>query len=101
MVAPSFPGAVLCPCEDADETLVERNVPMLLKVPDVARRLNCSMATVYSLIESKKLPYHRCPGIRVSEEQIAAYLEQTRFEAEATRPPQPRLQRARLKHIRL
>lgn len=74
---------------------------MLLKIPDVARRLNCSVATVYSLIESRKLPHYRCPGIRVSEEQIAAYLEQSRREAKSDVPPKPRLPRQRLKHIRL
>ena len=51
---------------------------MLLKVSEVARRLNCSVSTVYGLIERELLPYHRCPGIRVSEEQINAYLDGVR-----------------------
>ena len=74
---------------------------MLLKVSDVATRLNCSIATVYSLIESKRLPHYRCPGIRVSDEQVAAYLDQTRSGVESAPPPKPRLPRTRLKHIRL
>ena len=50
----------------------------MLKVSQVAERLNCSISTVYSLVESGKLGHHRCPGIRVSEEQLAAFLEGTK-----------------------
>ena len=50
------------------------NTPTLLRVADIARRLNCGVSTVYNLIERGQLPHHRCPGIRVSEEQIAAFL---------------------------
>ena len=50
------------------------NTSNLLRVPDVAQRLNCGVSTVYSLIERGQLPHHRCPGIRVSEEQIASFL---------------------------
>ena len=52
----------------------------MLKVSQVARRLNCSETSVRSLIARGLLEYHRCPGIRVSEEQIAAYLEDTKRE---------------------
>ena len=45
----------------------------MLKVSDVANRLNCSLATVYQLVESKRLPHYRCPGIRVSEAQLAEF----------------------------
>ena len=43
----------------------------MLKVADVAKRLSCSVAKVYQLIESKRLSHYRCPAIRVSEEQLA------------------------------
>jgi excisionase family DNA binding protein len=49
----------------------------MLKVSQVANRLNCSVSTVYTLIETGQLGHHRCPGVRVSEEQLAAYLEGT------------------------
>jgi excisionase family DNA binding protein len=42
----------------------------MLRVPQVAERLNCSVSTVYGLIESGRLGHHRCPGVRVSEEQL-------------------------------
>jgi len=51
---------------------------MLLKVSQVCERLNCSLATVYALIERGDLECFRCPGIRVSEEQLAVYLESTK-----------------------
>ena len=47
----------------------------MLRVSAVAKRLDCSAATVYSLIEKGILGHHRCPGVRVSEEQIMDYLE--------------------------
>src|SRR5438477_274590 len=49
----------------------------MLKVSQVANRLNCSVSTVYTLIDTGQLGHHRCPGVRVSEEQLAAYLEGT------------------------
>jgi len=52
----------------------------MLKVRQVAERLNCSASSVYSLVESGKLGHHRCPGIRISEEQLAAFLEGTKKE---------------------
>ena len=57
----------------------------MLRVRQVAERLNCSISTVYSLVESGKLGHHRCPGIRVGEEQLAAFLEGT--EQEPVTPP--------------
>ncbi len=72
----------------------------MLKVAQVAVQLNCSVSTVYSLIESGRLGHYRCPGVRVSEEQLQAYLQSTSPEhrREPRRQPQPR---PRLKHIRL
>ena len=73
----------------------------LFKVQQVAQRLNCSVSTVYSLIESGRLPHHRCPGVRVSEEQINTYLNETKREQLEPSSPQPKLPRLQLKHIRM
>ncbi len=52
---------------------------MLLKVRDVAERLNCSISTVYQLVELGELGSFqigaRHGGIRISEEQIKDYLD--------------------------
>ena len=71
----------------------------MLRVRQVAERLNCSVSTVYSLVESGKLGHHRCPGIRISEEQLAAFLEMTKKDQEATSQPSCVNPRPRLKHI--
>lgn len=73
----------------------------LLKVPEVAQHLNCSVSTVYNLIESGQLPHHRCPGVRVSEEQITEYLNRTKRGQSTERTPVISGVRPRLKHIRL
>jgi excisionase family DNA binding protein len=52
----------------------------LLRVADVAKRLNCSASTVYALIESGRLAHHRCPGVRVSEEQLENFLQSSKRE---------------------
>ena len=73
----------------------------MLKVSQVAELLSCSAGTVYQLIETGKLGHHRCPGVRVSDEQLQAYLESTK------RGPQERTTARRhpprqvLKHIKL
>jgi excisionase family DNA binding protein len=50
----------------------------LLKIPEVAKRLNVSTSFVYDLIAEGRLRHHRLGrgqgAIRVSEEQLAAYL---------------------------
>lgn len=71
----------------------------MLKVSQVAERLNCSVATVYELVESKRLPHYRCPGIRVSEQQLTEYLESCRNGV--AQQAATKFQRTRLKHIRL
>lgn len=96
-----------CGCPRCGETLAstERIQPpwkvQLFTVKDAATRLNCSQATVYNLIATGKLAHHRCPGVRISEEQLAAYLDETRCERRTeptpVRSPPPR----RLKHIKL
>ena len=72
----------------------------MLKVADVAKRLNCSIATVYQLVESKRLPHYRCPAIRVSEEQLTEYLTSC-FVNGKSHSVSPKLPRQRLKHIRI
>lgn len=67
-------------------------------VKQVAARLNHSVATVYVLIGTGKLGHHRCPGVRVSEEQLAAYLEETRRGGAAAVRRRPR---PKLRHITL
>ena len=73
----------------------------LLLPSEIADTLRCSLSTVYALLESGKLVGHRCPGWRVREEDLHAYLERTRQEPQATdrdarRPPRPSL-----RHIKL
>ncbi|NUQ63161.1 MAG: helix-turn-helix domain-containing protein [Pirellulales bacterium] len=42
----------------------------MLRVVQVAERLNCSVSTVYALIERGNLPHYRIGGaIRVGEEE--------------------------------
>ena len=50
----------------------------MFKVSEVAEMLNCSESTVYALVESGELEHYRCPGIRVSQQQIDDYLERSR-----------------------
>lgn len=50
-------------------------VPHLMKVETVAKRLNNSPSTIGALIESEALEHFRCPGIRIVEEQLAGYLD--------------------------
>ena len=73
----------------------------MLKVSDVANRLNCSIATVYQLVESKRLPHFRCPGIRVSEEQLTEFLEAMRRGPKVSSQPTRQASRVPLKHIKL
>ena len=74
----------------------------MLKATQVAERLNCSVSTVYGLIESGRLAHHRCPGVRVSEEQLAEYLAATKQGQRSQRLPgamkRPQL---RLKNVKL
>ena len=72
-----------------------------MRVAAVAKRLDCSEATVYGLIEKGILGHHRCPGVRVSEEQITVYLEKTRREPAAPRQRKTASPRPRLKNFSL
>jgi len=74
----------------------------VLRVKQVAERLNLSESKVYEMVERGELSHHRFGGaIRVSEEQIAAYLEETKRERQEPerRKSQPRL--PTLRHVRL
>jgi excisionase family DNA binding protein len=73
----------------------------MLKVSQVAKLLNCSVSTAYQLIETGKLGHHRCPGVRVSDEQIKDYLDATRREPQERTTARRRPARQTLKHIRL
>ncbi|WP_197453865.1 helix-turn-helix domain-containing protein [Caulifigura coniformis] len=53
-----------------------------MTVATVARRLSHSTSTIYALIESKKLPCYRCPGIRISEEQLTDFLKTSQTPAD-------------------
>jgi excisionase family DNA binding protein len=69
----------------------------MMKVEDVSKRLNVSDSFVYDAINTGRLKHHRLGrgqgGIRVSEEQLAAYLRDTERggtqEAPAPKPVTP------------
>lgn len=69
----------------------------MLTVKQVAERLGVSKAQGYALCSSGKLPHHRMGNgrgaIRVSEEQLAAFLGASRFKPPAELPV--------LRHIQL
>ena len=73
----------------------------MYRVKAVAERLNCSESTVRSLIARGLLEYHRCPGIRVSEEQIAEFLEETKREREKQEPRKQKPSRPQLRCVKL
>ena len=76
---------------------------MMLKPAELAERLKVSLSTIYGLIESGKIACHRIGrgrgAVRVSEPDLAAYLESCRHEVQAVPVRTPH--RLRLKHIRL
>lgn len=71
----------------------------MLRVKEVAARLNLSESKVYELIESGQLPHHRFGGaIRVSEVQIAEFLDETKRDR---REPATRLRARPLRHLKM
>lgn len=70
---------------------------MLLKVSDVAKRLSLSVSKVYEIVEKRQISHHKIGGaIRISEEQVAEFLNETlqergTRERPTRRPPPPRL----------
>jgi excisionase family DNA binding protein len=72
----------------------------MLKVREVAKRLNLSISKTYELIERGELGHHRLGrSIRVSESQVTAYLEITKREPASRRSETN--SRPRLKHLSL
>ena len=70
-------------------------------IAEVCDILRHKESTVYALLASGELVGHRCPGWRVEEKDLLAYLAKTRQEPAApvsrkTTGPVPRL-----KHLRL
>jgi excisionase family DNA binding protein len=69
----------------------------VLTVKQIAERLSLSASQVYALCATGRLPHHRMGNgkgaIRVSEEQLAEFLEATRFRPPAELPA--------LRHIQL
>jgi len=75
---------------------------MMLKISEVAERLNVSESLVYALVEAGRLSCHSIGvgrgTIRVSTEDLDAFLATCRDEkAERSRPPA----RPRLRHIKI
>ncbi len=62
----------------------------MLKIPEVARRLNCSVAFVYEIVAEGRLRHYRLGknqgGIRVSEEQLQDYLRRAEHGGEVMTP---------------
>jgi excisionase family DNA binding protein len=63
----------------------------LLKISEVAQRLNTSTSFVYEIIAEGRLRHHRLGrgqgAIRVSEEQLAAYLASCESAPVESQPP--------------
>ena len=82
-------------------------VPALMTAEEVAKRLNMSDSFVYAAIASGRLKHHRLGrsqgGIRVSEEQLAAFLGDTERSGGAVKPPKtpprPKQTRAVFRHL--
>lgn len=71
----------------------------LLLPSEVAATLRCSLSTVYNLLERGQLVGSRCPGWRVKESDLDAYIERTRREPEPVRRASGH--RPQLKHLHL
>jgi excisionase family DNA binding protein len=73
----------------------------VLNVREVAARLKFFQSKIYGMVERGELPHHKIGGaIRISEEQLTAYLETTK--RERGEPPLTRKSpRPRLRHVTL
>ena len=74
----------------------------MLRVKEVAARLGCSLSTAYQLIDSGRLLSHQVgmrKGIRVSEEDLRAYLEQCRTVMRAKPVPTQRVAGTKFRHL--
>lgn len=75
---------------------------MLLRVNDVAKRLSLSVSKAYELCERRRIGHHKIGGaIRISEQQLADFLDETQRERGALERPTRKLPRPRLRHVRL
>ncbi len=96
-----------CDCPRCGETLfsTERIQPpwriTLHTIAETAEILKCSESTVRNLINTGHLEHQRSPGIRVTDEQILAYLEETKQERREQQPRQRQPRLPRLRHVRL
>ena len=56
----------------------------MMTVKEVAERLNLSEGAVYKAVHNGELEHHRFgAAIRITEDQLTAFLEETRVRAEA------------------
>ena len=81
---------------------METHAARLLRVPEIAARLQISKSKVYELIETGAMPHYRIGGsVRVAEEQLAAYLDGVKREPEERTSSPVRRARPVLKHLKL
>lgn len=78
----------------------------MFTVMEIAKRLRISPALAYALVEAGKMPHYRIGlgrgSIRVSEEQLARFLNECEEKiAEPHRPAPPVKPRLTLRHINL
>lgn len=78
-----------------------RTIPVDYTVKEAAELLGHKESTVRNLIGKGSLGHHRCPGLRVSEEQIEEYLKETKMERRTPEPRKSKLRRPILRHIKL
>jgi excisionase family DNA binding protein len=75
----------------------------MLKLSDVAQRLNCSLSNVYALVESGRLDAVQIgatgKGYRVTEEELQRFIESNR--RGRTPSPWPEKTKPVLRHLRL
>jgi excisionase family DNA binding protein len=78
---------------------------MYLTVRETADRLRVSSSSVYLLVESGRLAHHRIGArrgaIRISENDLEAYLAQCRNEPTADTPARAPVASPPLKHIKV
>ena len=78
---------------------------MYLTVSEVAAQLRISNSSVYLLIESGRLAHHRIGprkgAIRVSPDDLAAYMAECRQSEVETRTTSQQVRSTTLKHIKL
>jgi len=77
----------------------------LLSVNEVAGRLGVSVACIYGLVASKELACYRVGQrrgvIRISPEQLQAYLNKTTAQTPEMPAPAPPRPKVNLKHLQL